>query len=278
MKLRDWQMRELPSLRERTFGQSAYFCEVTVVAYTFPMDREGLGFDCLECAILQTWAVLGMMKTVIVADGRFPKLDAFASRHGNVEVQLEPSLVPGKIETMSADCCARLHARFSTRYCLVVQDDGFPLKDTLGDFLGKYDFVGAPYVRISWWRNAICAMLGYWMSNGGFSLRSKRICEAAAAYWPKYRNVHPSDLTVDDLYYTKTLPLRHPSFRLKYCIAPNSAAIRFSYDALVGQPVKALPLGIHRASTFEELQAKGLLDVSALNLRNGEKAGSEVAK
>lgn len=203
--------------------------------------------------------MLGILKTVIVANRHFPKLDAFAAAHKEVEIQIEPSLVPGDIATMSADCCGRLHSRFSTPYCLVVQDDGFPLRDTLRDFLGKWDFVGAPYVRVSWWRNLIAGALGYWMSNGGFSLRSKRICEAAAQYWRrKYAARHPSPMTIDDLFYTKTLPLRHPTFRFKFRIAPNKTALRFSYDAIVKQPLRKQPLGFHRAATFEALASSGV--------------------
>ena len=260
MTLREWQIKHLAELRRAAFRQSAYAGEVTVVAYTFPADPEGSAFDWLECAILQTWAVLGLLKTVVVANKRFPRIEAFAAAHKEAEIQIETSLVPGDIATMSADCCARLHSRFSTPYCLVIQDDGFPLRDTLQEFLGKWDYVGAPYVRILWWRNMICAALGYWMSNGGFSLRSKRICEAAAEWWDlKYAAIHPSQLTIDDLYYTKTLPLRHPSFRFKYRIAPNRAAIRFSYDALVKQPVREPPMGFHRDISFTELAEKGMV-------------------
>lgn len=252
--LREWQRLRLPQLRNLKFPESRYANSVTIIAYTFPKDADGEAFDFLECSVLQTWSILGRLKVVIVANRHFAKVDAFAGRYEEIDVQIEPSLKPGSIDSMSADCCARLYYRFSTPYCLVIQDDGFPFEDKLGDFLGKYDYVGAPYVRISWWRNAICRIFGYWMSNGGFSLRSRRICEAAASYWRSIYEVrHPSPETVDDLFYTKTLPLRHLNYRLRYRIAPNSVAIRFSYDALVSQPVKQLPMGFHRDVTFEQL-------------------------
>ncbi len=260
MTLQEWQFHRLNELRGQIFRASDYCGQVTVVAYTFPENVDGEMFDLLECAILQTWFVLGKLKTVLVANRHFPKLDHFVARHDEVELQIEPTLEPGNIDSMSADCCSRLHARFSTPYCLIIQDDGFPLKDNLSDFINKYDFVGAPYVRISWWRNVVCAVLGYWMSNGGFSIRSKRICEAAAEYWNrKYVAKHPSRLTVDDLFYTQTLPLHHPSYRFKYRIAPNKVAIQFSYDAIVQQPMKAAPMGFHRSVSFEELAKKGYL-------------------
>lgn len=253
MNLREWQKSRLLELRGNHFSVSRYAGSITIVAYTFPKEADGEAFDYLESAILHTWSVIGKLETVIITNRNFRKLDEFAKRHEAINVHEEPSLVPGKIETMSEDCCARLHSRFSTPYCLIVQDDGFVLKDKLDEFLGKYDYVGAPYVRISWWRNLICWILGYWVSNGGFSLRSKRICEAASRYWPKYKKFHPSELTVDDLYYTKTLPLYHLGFRLKYKIAPNKVALRFSYDAIVRQPIKNMPMGFHRDVTFQEL-------------------------
>ena len=260
MTLRDWQRMRLKELRCSSFHDSGYSDQVTIVAYSFPKNVDDETFDLLECAILQTWFVIGKLKAVIVANRHFPKLDAFAGGHEEVEVQIEPTLEPGNIDSMSADCCARLHSRFSTPYCLIIQDDGFPLKDNFGEFLGKYDFVGAPYVRISWWRNLICSILGYWMSNGGFSLRSKRICEAAATYWAKkYAICHPCRQTIDDLFYTKTLPLNHQIYRFKHRIAPNNVAIHFSYDAIVHQPIIILPMGFHRDVTFEELVREGFL-------------------
>ena len=258
VSLRKWQLERLPVLRETRFLVSNHFDDVTIVAYSFPAEGDEDAFDFLECSILQSWAVLGMLKATIVSNRRFPKVDAFAEAHADwVDVQIEPSLVPGRIESMSADCNGRLHSRFNTPYCLVVQDDGFPLKNNLDEFLGKYDYVGAPYVRIAWWRSVICALLGMWVSNGGFSLRSKRICEAAAYWWErKYKSCHPSEKTIDDLYYTRTLPLRHLSYRIKYKIANHRTALRFSYDDIVCQPITVKPFGFHRASTFELLRQK----------------------
>lgn len=227
---------------------------VTVLAYHF-WGRDGYddAFSKVEHAFRETWRHCGRLKSVLVVNETAPCVERFAAENDNVEVQFEPSLVPGKIFTMSADMNGKLYSRFGTPYVLIIQNDGYPLRPGLEEFVGKYDFIGAPYVRISWWRDLICRVLGYWMSNGGFSLRSRRICEAAACFWSRYARFHPSDSTVEDLYYTKTLPLRHPSYRFKYKIAPNTAAIRFSYDALVPQPVKELPFGFHRAKTFEVL-------------------------
>ncbi|MCR5752094.1 MAG: hypothetical protein K6G91_09030 [Kiritimatiellae bacterium] len=269
VSLRDWQRGRLKILRSAVFAPSRHAESVTLVAYSFPASVDGESFDWLECAIRQSWTVLGMLKTTIVVNRIFPKVSDFASANADwIDIQVEPSLVPGRIESMSADCDARLYSRFKTPYCLVVQDDGFPLRDSLDEFLWNFDYVGAPYVRIAWWRSLICAVLGMWVSNGGFSLRSKAICESAAHLWNrKYKHLHPCQKTVDDLYYTSTLPLHHLLYRLRFKIADHKSALRFSYDDIVEQPVSTLPMGFHRASTFETLQRRGLIgDLCDINV------------
>lgn len=87
------------------------------------------------------------MKTVIVTNDSHRCVTDFAGRFDNVEVQVESGLIPGKLESMSIDCLGRLHTRFATPYVLTVQDDGFPLWRGLDEFVGKYDYVGAPCVH-----------------------------------------------------------------------------------------------------------------------------------
>ena len=263
--LRTWQRERLKFLRKTDFLPSKYINKVTLVVYSFPHKGTESAFDLVECAIRQSWCALGMLKTTIVVNRHFPEVDAFACKFGSwIDVQVENTLIPGDIASMSADCNGRLFSRFATQYCLVVQDDGFPLHDRLSDFIGRYDFVGAPYVRRAWWREAICGMLGTWVSNGGFSLRSRNICKAAALYWrQKWQARHPCEATVDDLYYTRTLPLRHLLYRFRFRIANVHVALGFSYDDAVNQPLDRVPMGFHRASTFETLQKHNI--ITAMN-------------
>ena len=117
VSLRKWQLERLPVLRETRFLVSNHFDDVTIVAYSFLVEGDEDSCDFLECSLLQSWAVLGMLKATIVSNRRFPKVDAFAEAHADwVDVQIEPSLVPGRIESMSADCDGRLHSRFNTPY------------------------------------------------------------------------------------------------------------------------------------------------------------------
>ena len=150
--------------------------KVTILAYYFrPKAGSDTGFLPLEHAIRETWKHCGYLKTVIVSNERLPPADAFAAKNINVEIQVEPSLIPGNIQSMSDDCNGKLYSRFSTPYVLIIQEDGYPLRQGLEEFVGKYDFIGAPYIRDIWWKNLVCGICGYWVQNGGFSLRSKRM-------------------------------------------------------------------------------------------------------
>ena len=230
--------------------------EVTVLAYHF-WDDQGYdaAFGRLALAVRETWRHCGQLRTVLVVNKTRPCIEAFAAENREVEVQVEPSLVPGDINSMSADCNSRLWTRFSTPYVLVIQADGYPLRGGLEEFVGKYDFTGAPYVRDSWWKNLVCRVLNYWVQNGGFSLRSRRICEAAAKYWNgKYaaRGWFPD--ATEDLYYTKFLPLHEREYRRSFRLATNRESLRFSWDALVPIPKpETLPFGFHRMISKEAL-------------------------
>lgn len=239
--------------------------KVTVLAYYFrSKDEYASGFLPLEHALRETWRHCGHLKTVIVSNERWPPVSAFAAENINVEIQVEPSLIPGRIQSMSNDCNGKLYSRFSTPYVLIVQDDGYPLRSGLGEFVGKYDFIGAPYIRDAWWKNLICDCFGYWVQNGGFSLRSKRICEEAARLWnEKYsRILKESPCAAEDLFYTQFLPLHERSYRRSFRLATNRESLMFSWDAIVPIPQpKKLPFGFHRAMSLARLNEKAALQI-----------------
>ncbi len=233
---------------------------VTVLAYHF-RERDGYetAFAGVRHAIEETWRRCGSLKTVLVVNERQPCVDAFVAEHPNVDVQVEPSLVPGDIHTMSIDCNSRLHTRFTTPYVLVVQNDGYPLRRGLEDFVGRYDFIGAPYVRNAWWKNLVCRTLNCWTQNGGFSLRSRRICEAAAKLWnEKYHSMGKCVNSSEDIFYTQFLPLHDRTYRRTFRLATNRESLRFSWDAIVPiPPPKDLPFGFHGIKSFEALKRTG---------------------
>ena len=86
---------------------------VTALAYFF---RDAATYDAkflhLQGALLETWRHCGKLKTVVVTNQVSAALAKFAARYPWVEVQVEPSLVPGDIDTLSRDCISKLGERF----------------------------------------------------------------------------------------------------------------------------------------------------------------------
>lgn len=124
---------------------------VTILIYTFPFPgKESEAFAKIVASIERTWRHCGKLKTVIVASHRFAEVERFAADHENVKLQIEPALVPGNIKTMSLDCIKNLYKRFTTPYVLIIQDDGYPIRAGLEEFVGKADFWGAPIISDGW--------------------------------------------------------------------------------------------------------------------------------
>ena len=224
--------------------------QVTILIYTFPQKGNEAGaFNKIIASIERTWEKVGQLKTVIVASHHFAAVDDFASRHSNVELQIEPSLVYGNIKTMSMDCIKRLYTRFSTPYVLIIQDDGYPVKSNLGDFVGKADFWGAPIISDGWKRK-IAYAIGMGSFNGGFSLRSRALCEYASRKWFSFfRHIFREDSRHlgEDFYYT-TLLKGLPSTWFKFRFPTERQAFDFSVDRLGGNvtpPKDADPFGVH---------------------------------
>ena len=255
-----WQRKRLDILHaDRTdYGQGPD--SVTVLAYYWgaSTDRPDTSFYRIESAFRETWLHCGMMRSVIVTDVATREVDRFARRFPCVEIQEEPCLVPGDLLSMSRDCDGRLADRFSTDYLMIIQDDGFPLRRGIESFLGKWDFIGPPYVRDKFFPRLIARMFNLWTANGGFSIRSKRMCDLAQKYWQEKYHAFPDCHAIgEDAYYTETLLRRHRDYRRTMKMADNRSAIQFGYDCIVEQPVKSLPFGFHRAETFAEFNRRG---------------------
>lgn len=233
--------------------------DVTALIYFYrPEDQVERYFGYSAVALRETWRQCGLLPTVVVTNGMSKPIEVFAARHSNVKVQVEPALRPGDVTALSVDCNARLCERFSTEYVLVVQDDGFPLRPGLDSFVGKYDFVGAPYRQ----RNLLGVVSGLlkrsWPMNGGFCLRSRRFCQQVAHYWNHYYAGRPFEPEVhaDDIFCTKTLPTRFPEFYASMRWPSSRIAAEFSYEAALPMNRTAAPFGFHGAAAFRELMEK----------------------
>lgn len=262
MTLQDWQRVRLETVHQGRTDYGRGPSDLTVLTYYWGADVSlpDTQFYRIESALRETWLQCGMMKSVIVTDRKTDELRAFSAQFPTVEIQVEPSLVAGNLYTMSADCDGRLAERFSTPYLMIVQDDGFPLRAGVDAFLGKWDYIGAPYVRDRFFSRFAARAMNLWTMNGGFSIRSHRICEQAARYWREtYHKFGDCQSVGEDAYYTETLVLHRRDYRRQMRLADNRSAIRFAWDCLVPFDVQVLPFGFHRASTFECLYACGLI-------------------
>lgn len=184
----------------------------------------------------------------------------------------------GSTWPMSIDCIENLYKRFSTQYCLVIQDDGFPMRENLDEFIGRWDFIGAPIVRDSF-RTRLTEPLGIRALNGGFSLRSRAICMAAAKAWKMWGRfiIRPGmRFFSEDVFYTVTARFS-PFYRLKYRFPTDQEAFRFAFDSLSGLvslPQDVKPFGFHGKLTALTLcsffNEKVQASESSLNVNSGE--------
>ena len=234
--------------------------DVTVVMYFFwQRESASIAWNDFAGALLATWRHCGRLHTVVVSNAEHQCLREFADRNGNVEIQIERSLIPGNIDSMSIDCNCRLYSRFATKFVLIIQNDGFPLRRGLDEFVEKgYDFIGSPYCRALMIPNFLTKILNYCPSNGGFSLRTRRICELAASYWEDeyaHQKFVVDDMS-EDLFYTKTLASRKPLYWLRRRQAPSIIAEQFSYEGCFPLYSKKMPFGFHTAKGFAEIRQR----------------------
>lgn len=104
---------------------------------------------------------------------------------------------------------------FTTPYCLTIQHDGYVIYgDAWNNEFYKWDFLGAPWLYPDPERN---------VGNDGFSLKSKRLCDALAND-PFIEIVEPCDEIIGRLYRRYL----EQKYDIKY--APEELADTFSYE------------------------------------------------
>jgi hypothetical protein len=116
-------------------------------------------------------------------------------------------------------------------------------------------------VRNKWHLQLVCKLLKCQVCNGGFSLRSRRICELAAHYWgKKYHRLPDCDHVSEDYFYTKTLPIREPAYRRQITMPTFADANDFAYDAVFPFVGTRPPFGFHTPLAFKILHEAGLIE------------------
>ncbi|MCQ2390927.1 MAG: hypothetical protein MJ240_05855 [Kiritimatiellae bacterium] len=255
-----WERFNLPMLREMSAGfkVSQYLGKVTLLIYSFGSNEND--FDIHEFPILHTWRVLGKLPVSIITGKPTRRhLDFQAKYPDLVSIRTTIGLVDANVDSMSQDCMMNLHSYFTTPYCLIIQDDGFPLQDTLGRYLGKWDYIGAPNVQDSFRQHIADIFLRDGL-NGGFCLRSRRYCKAVTwnwrvwgRLWASWRSRSSHDFKSEDFLYVCMTRI-NPFTRLRYRVPGAKIAREFAFYDLLGAwrvpSLTALPFGVHGQSTI----------------------------
>ena len=252
----EWQKENLGALRTETFVKSL-IKDVTVIAHYFQNDYElDSNFWRTEFAFLKTFQTQGLLPSVLVVNKSTPMIEKFCQQY-SISIQVADSLIPGKIKTLALDLVQNLHERFSTNYVLTIQDDGFPMRPGLEEFIGKWDYVGAPWVHHNTYYDIY--PYKYCVGNGGFSLRSKRICEVASRVYKKWFRHLPYWWYVlgDDVFYCKTLRFwfRNAVKDMKWPTLDEAS--QFSIECNEDYIPVIPPLGFHAKGFFKYMEYGG---------------------
>lgn len=256
-----WQELNIDKLRGETFSCSTS-SDVTVIAYYFRRDEElDRYFWRTEFAFLKTFQTQGLMPAVLVVNKSTPAIKNFCKRY-SISLQVAENLVVGESKTLALDLVENLHERFDTPYVLTIQDDGFPMLSGLEEFVGKWDYIGAPWVRHTTYYDIYPCK--YCVGNGGFSLRSKRLCETASRIYRKWFKHLPYwwYMAGDDTFYCKTLRFwfRNAMKGMKWP-TPEEAA-RFSIEGNLDFLPLHPPIGFHKMGFGKYAEMWGDLIIS----------------
>lgn len=255
MTLSDWHKWRKDSPRDLTMTKLGC-ADVTVITYIYGganyVDNH---FYQIENAIRETWFHLGFLKAIIVTSDLTPTLEDFGLRFKNwVRIDICNNLVGGDLYAYSRDCIQHLHERFTSPYTLFIHPDGFPLRSGIEEFIGKYDYIGAPWPENKDdWIGKIFLSQENFVGNGGFSLRSHAICEAAA-YWYNqgFKFIPNIFLMHEDYFFTRVLPKYVASYKNKFRFATVAEAEIFAQEQILSLG-EQLPLGFHSAKAFEKI-------------------------
>ena len=258
----EWQARNLPALKRFAF-QPPCSSEVTLITgWLWRDERFDALLDSLLAAILMAWRFCGRLPVVLLVNRETPALLKMAQEWG-LRLQVEPHIQGGggNAKTLNQDAILNLPKRFDTDYVLSFQNHAFPLRAGLEAFLGKYDFIGAPWVfGKDDWITRLLLRHRHDVGNGAFSIKSRQLCEMAAWYYRrKYKLLPYCYLVIDDYYLGKTLPSFEKRYRETIRIASPEIAATFALEDNVElhEAIQARPFGFHGPAAFKVLQREG---------------------
>jgi hypothetical protein len=157
-----------------------------------------------------------------------------------------------------------LHWHFDTSHVLLVQHDGFILQPFTwkSDWL-NYDYIGAPWYDYGPGRSLQIKKNGV-VGNGGFSLRSRKLCELASSIYGRRAMEDPTfffapedQLLCDGPQHWVDVPVRTSARKemeaagMKW--ASPEVASEFSWELHDNDPLYARQFGFHGPHTMERL-------------------------
>ena len=231
--------------------------DVTVVSYVFG-DRDKLPpyVDAIELALRETYRWCGMLKTTLVVNDMVEALEKLKAEFGSMlRIDVDTSLTPGDIVGFSRNMIRTLPDRFDTPYMLNIHPDGFPLRSGLDEFVGEWDYIGAPWNTANDdWITRVLLSRNDGAGNGGFALRTRKICEIGASAYRRFWKIIPDCyLLYEDIFFTRFLTRWHPGYLRRISLAPRVDAMRFSICEELcpdEKPVR-LPFGFHSWNAFK---------------------------
>ena len=248
-----WEKQNIDHLRKEVFAPSKWRGTVTLLIHSFQPDEEM--FYVNEFPILHTWKMLGKLPVVIITDRETRQMSDLRSRFPeDVTIKLSPDLKRGDVLSLSRDCLNNLDRYFDTPYCLIIQDDGLPIRDNLGDFLGKWDYLGAPCVR-DMPRQYLADVILKNCLNGGFCLRTHSLCAATTKAWRSWghRAHRLLGWTILEDWFYSVFSRYNPIHRLRFHFPWAPQARRFSVMDIMGamdvRELKFIPFGLHGPTT-----------------------------
>jgi len=259
--LSQWQQQNLPVLK-KTPASTLKTQNVTAVAHWFwNDDRFETNFFSIEFCLRMTRLYAGCIPITLIVNKQSHLVEALADEL-KLTVIVDKTLTNG-LKSLNHEYIVNLHKYFDTEYCLTIQNDGFPIRQGLQEFIGKADYIGAPWpANGDDWITRILLKSDTRVGNGGFSLRSKRICEAASRlYQKKYKLLPFCYLTVDDLFYCRALPTYEKKYRTQMKFADMELAAGFSVERDINSfnKLTSPPLGLHSQTGFNTLCTKNWL-------------------
>jgi len=144
-----------------------------------------------------------------------------------------------KIETMeqySLYFIREIWKCFDTEFCMTTHADGFIINpESWTDEFLNYDYIGAPWAFYGSRFRDKKSQPG--IGNGGFSLRSKKICKYVS---DNYYLINDNE----DKYYSNVLDCAKPNY-IKY--PPVDLALQFAQETMLDKNIK--PFGFHNFKT-----------------------------